>query len=77
MVHLGGRSVSFDYFVAVHNDKWPTANAMQTALEGLRYPVSLTSAPDEAFSIAKGAFSIPVIFEGHPVVLEADIETGN
>jgi hypothetical protein len=29
---LGGRSVSFDYFVAVHNDKWPTAKAVQTAL---------------------------------------------
>jgi hypothetical protein len=75
MVHLGGRSMSFDYFVAVHNDKWPTAKEVQTALKDLGYPVSLTSAPDEAFSIAKGgAFSIPVIFEGQPVVLEADIE---
>jgi hypothetical protein len=63
--------VSFDYFVAVHNDKWPTAKAVQTALEGLGYPVSLASAPDEVFLIAKGA--LPVIFEGHPVDLEADI----
>ena len=66
--------MSFDYFVAVHNDNWPTAKAVQTALEGLGYPVSLASAPDEAFSVAKGAFSLPVIFEGHPVLLEADIE---
>lgn len=67
--------MSFDYFVAVHNDKWPTAKAVQIAIEGLGYPVSLASAPDEAFSIAKGgAFNIPVIFEGHAVILEADIE---
>jgi hypothetical protein len=74
MVHLGGRIVSFDYFVAVHNDKWPTAKAVQTALERLGYPVSLASAPGETFSIAKGTLGIPVIFEGHPVDLEADIE---
>jgi len=66
--------MSFDYTVVVHKDKWPTAKAVQTALEDLGYPVSLASAPDEAFSIAKDAFSILVIFEGHPVVLEADIE---
>ena len=65
--------MSFDYFVAVHNDKWPTAKAVQTALECLGYPVSLASALDEAFSIPKRTFRLPVIFEGHPVVLEADI----
>ena len=65
--------MSFDYFVSVHNDKWPTAKAVQTALERLGYPVSLASAPDEAFFIPKRTFSLPVIFEGHPVVLEADI----
>lgn len=65
--------MSFDYFVAVHKHKWPTAKTVQTALERLRYPVSLSSAPDEAFSIPKRTFSLPVIFEGHPVVLEADI----
>jgi hypothetical protein len=36
--------------------------------------VSLTSAPDEAFSITKGTFGISVIFEGRSVDLEADIE---
>jgi hypothetical protein len=66
--------VSFDYFVAVHYDKWPTAKAVQSALEDLRYPVRLASAPEEAFSIAKGAFSLPVIFEAHPIMLEAGIE---
>src|SRR5260370_1361283 len=69
---MGGRSVSFDYFVAVHNDKWPTAKAVQTALEGLGYPVSLATAPDNAFCIAR-AFGLPVVFEGRPVVLRADI----
>ena len=62
--------MSFDYFVSVHNDKWPTAKAVQTALERLGYPVSLASAPDEAFFIPKRTFSLPVIFEGRPVVIE-------
>src|SRR5215475_3878735 len=66
--------MSFDFFVAVHNENWPTAKAVQTALEALGYPVSRASAPDEAFSIAKGTFSLPVIYEGRSVDLEADIE---
>jgi hypothetical protein len=65
--------VSFDYFVAVHNDKWPTAKAVQTALEGLGYPVSLASAPDDAFSVAR-ASGLCVVFEGRPVVLSAYTE---
>jgi hypothetical protein len=66
--------MSFDYFVAVHRDKWPTAKAVQAALARLGYPVSLAAAPDEAFSVPRGAFSLPVIFEGRPVVLEANTE---
>lgn len=66
--------MSFDYCVAIHKDKWPTAKAVQTSLEGLGYPVSLVSAPGEPFSTTKDAYSLPVIFEGHPVVLEAEIE---
>src|SRR5262245_15079426 len=65
--------MSFDYFVAVHKDKWPTAKAVQAALERLSYPVSLLSAADDTFSISKGKFSLPVLFEGRPVVLEAGI----
>ena len=65
--------MSFDYFVAVHKAKWPTAKAVQTALEGFGYPVSLTLAPDSAFSVAK-AIGLPVVFEGRPVTLRADIE---
>jgi len=63
--------MSFDYFVAVHNDKWPTAQAVQAALESRGYPVSLASYLDETFSVAN---NLSVIFEGRPVVLEADIE---
>lgn len=66
--------MSFDHYIAVHNDLWPTARAVQIALEDLKYSVSLASAPDETFSIAEGAFNLPVLFEGNPVVLEADIE---
>ena len=66
--------MSFDYFVAVHRDKWPTAREVQAALERLSYPVSLASALDEPFSVVKGDFNLPVIFEGRAVSLEADIE---
>ena len=65
--------MSFDYFVAVHKEKWPTAKAVQTALEGLGYPVSLASAPDNAFSVTR-AVGLPVMFEGRPVTLRVDIE---
>jgi hypothetical protein len=64
--------MSFDYFVAVHKDKWPTAKAVQAALESLGYPVSLVSASDEAFSAPTRWLS--VVFEGRPVELEVDIE---
>ena len=50
-----------------------TAKTVQSALERLGYPASLSLAPDEAFSIPKRTFRLPVIFEGHPVVLEVDI----
>jgi hypothetical protein len=66
--------MSFDYFVAVHKDKWPSAKAVQASLEKLRCPVTLVSTPDRAFSIQEGSFSLPVVFEGRSVVLEADIE---
>lgn len=66
--------MSFDYFVAVHKDKWPSAEAVQASLERLGFPVTLASAPDRAFSVEEGSFSLPVFFEGRSVVLEADIE---
>lgn len=66
--------MSFDYFVAVHRSNWPTAKAVQAALSSLGYPLSLLSAPDEAFSIQKDTFSLPVIFEGKQITLEADID---
>lgn len=66
--------MSFDYFVAVHEDKWPTAKSVQTALERLGYPVSLALVPNEAFSIEKGTLGIRAVFEGRSVELEADIE---
>jgi hypothetical protein len=66
--------MSFDYFVAVHKDKWPTAQAVQASLKKLGYPLALNSAPDRPFSAAAGASTLPVVFEGRPVVLEVDIE---
>jgi hypothetical protein len=65
--------LSFDYFVAVHNHNWPTAAAMQAALVRLEYPLALGEAPQEPLSVAEWTFSLPVVFEGRPVVLEADI----
>jgi hypothetical protein len=66
--------VSFDYYVAVHQDKWPTAAALQSNLEALGYPLALGSTLDQPLSIAEGTFSLPVIFEDRPVDLEAEIE---
>jgi hypothetical protein len=64
--------MSFDYFVAVHENKWPTAKAVQAALESLGYPVSLVSASDAALTAPTRWLS--VIFEGRPVELEVEIE---
>jgi hypothetical protein len=64
--------MSFEYYVAVHRDKWPTAKALQAALESLGYPVSLASAADAALSAER--HKLPVTFEGRPVALEAEIE---
>lgn len=64
--------MSFDYFVAVRREKWPTAQGVQAALERLSYPVSLESAAAEPFSVAN--FNLSVVFEGRPVALEADVE---
>jgi hypothetical protein len=66
--------MSFDYFIAIHRAKWPTGKAVQTALENLGYPLSLASAPSEPLSIVKGTLGLPVVFEGRPVELEAEIE---
>ncbi len=66
--------MSFDYFVAVRKDKWPSAKAVQASLERLGFPVTLAVKADQAFSVQEGSFSLPVFFEGRSVVLEASIE---
>jgi hypothetical protein len=66
--------MSFDYFVAVHRDKWPTAQQVQSALETLAYPVSLVSAPDEPLAVERGRYSLRVLFEGRAVTLEASVD---
>jgi hypothetical protein len=65
--------MSFDYFVAVHKENWPSAKAFQASLERLGFPVALASAPDRALSVEEDSFSLPVFFEGRSVVLQADI----
>ncbi|MGE0045199.1 MAG: hypothetical protein AB7T08_05515, partial [Hyphomonadaceae bacterium] len=66
--------MSFDYFVAVRRDKWPTAQQVQMALEQHSYPVSLAHISSEPFSVPDGNLTLPVVFEGRPVSLEANIE---
>ncbi|HWA22121.1 MAG TPA: hypothetical protein VG735_06980 [Caulobacterales bacterium] len=63
--------MSFDYYVAVRRDKWPTAQEVQDALERLSYPVSLESPSAEPFSVS---VNLSVVFEGRPVALEANVE---
>jgi hypothetical protein len=44
------------------------------AQKTLQYPLTLVSSPDQTFSTPDGSYSLPVIFEGRPVELEAEIE---
>jgi hypothetical protein len=60
--------------VAVGQDKWPTAAAVQRAIKSLEYPLALVSSPDQPFSLTDGSCSLPVVFEGRPVELEAEID---
>src|SRR5262249_50113246 len=46
---------------------------IQKRLQRLCYAVWISTPAHEAFSIRKRTFRLHVIFEGHPVVLEADI----
>ena len=64
--------MSFDYFVAIQKEKWPTSNAVQEALDRLGYPVQLVSASDTPFDVRNG--TLPVIFEGRSVEIEAEAE---
>ena len=65
--------MSFDYFVAVHEPDWPTAEKVQGALEALGYPLRLADSPSEPFGV-KFRNGLAVHFEGKPVLLEADVE---
>jgi len=66
--------MSFDYFVAVHRQDWPTAEHVQQNLESLGYPLRLAEAPALPFTVADFLEGLPVVFEGRPVVLEAEID---
>jgi hypothetical protein len=66
--------MSFDYFVAVRQQDWPTAASVQNALMDLDYPLRLRDAPPSPFTIAHFKEGLPVEFEGNSVLLEADIE---
>lgn len=69
--------MSFDYFVAVHKSRWPTGKQVQTALDQLGYPVALTDGSDSALSIVEGEYSLPVMFEGRAVQIEAQVSVAS
>jgi hypothetical protein len=66
--------MSFDYFVAVRKEDWPTGEGVQSALEKLDYPLRLANATTTSFAIEDFRHELPVVFEGREVVLEADVE---
>jgi hypothetical protein len=66
--------MSFDYYVAIRRDKWPTAAAVQAKLEQFGYPLDLEQTPDLPFSLPPDSFMVPTVLEGRSVGLEADIE---
>jgi hypothetical protein len=65
--------VSFDYFVAVHRQNWPSASKVQLALETLGYPLQLADASGKPFAV-EFREGLAVDFEGRRVLLEAQIE---
>jgi hypothetical protein len=66
--------MSFDYFVAVQRDEWPTAESVQQSLVSLGYPLRLVEAPATPFKVMDFREGLTVLFEERSVVLEADIE---
>ena len=64
--------MSFDYFVAMHEQNWPASNAIQGALDRLGYPVQLVAASDSPIDVRNGTLS--VIFEGRSVEIGAAAE---
>ena len=66
--------MSFDYFVAVHEKDWPTAAGVQSALDGLGYPLRLVDARPIPFAVADFKDGLAVEFEEKRVLLEAFIE---
>jgi hypothetical protein len=66
--------MSFDYFVAVHEADWPTAENLQESLKSLGYPLRLESAPPAPFEVTDFRTGLSVQFEGRPVILEASTE---
>ena len=66
--------MSFDYFVAVHEADWPTAENLQESLKSLGYPLRLESAPPTPFEVTDFRTGLSVQFEGRPVILEASTE---
>jgi len=66
--------MSFDYYVAIRKADWPTAAVVQASLEALGVPLELQQADDQLFSVVAGTLGLPVLLDGRPVVIEADIE---
>lgn len=66
--------MSFDYFVIVHRQEWPTAEIVQNHLEELGYPLRLGATPPGPFSTQWDSPSLPAVFEGRKVTLEAEID---
>ena len=64
--------MSFEYFVAVHQQNWPTAAALQSMAER-KYPVVLGQAPTQALVAIPHAGSLPVRFENREIELEASL----
>lgn len=64
--------MSFDYYVAIHKDQWPTSAAVQQALSSLGVPVMLAQSSDAP--LAASDATLQVILEGRSVDLEAEIE---
>ncbi len=66
--------MSFDYYVAIRKDKWPTSAAVQASLERFGYPLDLEQSDNLPFQFPPDVFDLAVVFEGRSVELDVDIE---
>jgi hypothetical protein len=68
-----------DYYVALHNENWPTMQALQECIDRHGWPVKIGGARDPQWAVpldrVPNTPGMPVVFNGESVELEASFMT--